>query len=274
MNNTIYIVATPIGNLGDMTIRGIETLKKVDLILAEDTRRSKILLDNYGITTPLKSFHKFNEKKSISDISKILSSYTNIALISDAGTPLISDPGVYLIDYALNNQIPLIPIPGPSALTTLLSVLGLSTPKEGVLFLGFLNHKERAKEKLLYPLLRSQYNFVFFESPNRINHTISIISNIDPNAQVILGRELTKINEEIVRFKASEATSIKEKGEITVAVIPSGKANENNKIEEKPAHKSMTKDLAVLLANYLNLNNKESYKLLLDLKNKTRNDDN
>jgi 16S rRNA (cytidine1402-2'-O)-methyltransferase len=273
MNNYIYIVATPIGNLGDISFRAIETLKNVDLILAEDTRRSKILLNHYGITTPLKSFHKFNEQKSLNEISQLLSSHKKIALISDAGTPLISDPGAYLIEYAMTNQIPLIPIPGASALTTLLSVLGLSKHKTEFLFIGFLNHKESLKKKTLNTLLNGEYRFMFFESPLRINKTISIISTIDPEAQIIIGRELTKINEEILRFKALELPNIKEKGEITVVVDPSGKPNKNNMVEENFEHKSKTKELSILLAKYLNLNNKEAYNLLVELKAKLKEND-
>jgi 16S rRNA (cytidine1402-2'-O)-methyltransferase len=271
MNKIIYIVATPIGNLGDISLRAIETLKKVDLILAEDTRRSKILLDHYAITTPLKSFHKFNEKKNISEMAQILASYPSIALVSDAGTPLISDPGGYLIDYALNKQISLVPIPGPSALTTLLSVFGQSGQKAQTVFLGFLDYKEKVREKVLTNLLSSEYKFVFFESPNRINSTIAIISSLDPDAEIVIGRELTKINEEILRFKAKIAPFIKEKGEISVAVNPSGKAIKNNILNQTPEHKSMTKDLSVLLAKYLNLNNKDAYNLLLELKTKSQN---
>lgn len=274
MKKSIYIVATPIGNLADISFRAVETLKKVDLILAEDTRRSKILLDHYGITTPLKSFHKFNEKKNISEMSRLLNYYPSIALISDAGTPLISDPGGHLIDYALDSQIPIIPIPGPSALTTLISVSGLSGQKMQTLFIGFLDYKEKTKEKTLKNLLNSEYKFVFFESPNRINKTIAIISSLDPGAEIVIGRELTKMNEEILRFKARSAPFIKEKGEISVVVNPSGKLIRNELLNNTPEHKSMTKDLSVLLAKYLNLNNKDAYNLLLDLKTKSQNIDN
>ncbi|MEI6092076.1 MAG: 16S rRNA (cytidine(1402)-2'-O)-methyltransferase [bacterium] len=268
MGKAIYIVATPIGNLEDISTRAINTLREVDCILAEDTRRSKILLDHYGIKTKLISFHKFNEKERLSKIQATLDEYSKIALISDAGTPLISDPGASLVEYALNNQITLIPIPGPSALTTLLSVSGFSTVDKKISFLGFLGHTDKSKKDQLSNLLLEESILVFFESPKRVLKTIQIIAEIDPNTEIVIGRELTKIHEEIIKFKASTPPSkIMEKGEFTIIVKSSAKkSNKNRLVNENNDSKSETKKLAVSLANYLNIQTKDAYSLLVKLK--------
>lgn len=268
MDKLIYIVATPIGNLEDISARAIKTLNEVDCILAEDTRRSKILLDHYGIKTKLISFHKFNEKERLSQIHATFDEYSKIALISDAGTPLISDPGAYLVEYALSQQITLIPIPGPSALTTLLSVSGFSTLSNRVSFLGFLSHTDKAKKDELSILLSEDDVFVFFESPKRVLKTIQIIAEIDPNADIVIGRELTKIHEEIIKFKAScVPNKIMEKGEFTIIVKSSvKKSNKNKLVEQNNNFKSETKKLAASLANYLNIKTKDAYSLLIKLK--------
>ncbi|MEI6079384.1 MAG: 16S rRNA (cytidine(1402)-2'-O)-methyltransferase [bacterium] len=268
MDKVIYIVATPIGNLGDISFRGIEVLKSVDYILAEDTRHSRILLDHYGIKTRVASFHKFNESEMLQKIASILDEYPKIALISDAGTPLISDPGASLVEYALNSQISIVPIPGASALTTLLSVSGFSTLHNNVTFAGFLSHTENAKKGELETLLASGDIFAFFDSPKRIDKTIKLIASIDPMADIVIGRELTKIHEEILRFKASnQPERIMDKGEFTVLVKPSvKKSNKNNLMNKSWDSKSETKKTAAILANYLNIQAKEAYTLLIKLK--------
>jgi len=268
MNKSIYIVATPIGNLGDISFRAIEVLKTVDCILAEDTRRSRILLDHYGIKTRMLSFHKFNEQERLSKIQELLNEYSRIALISDAGTPLIADPGAALVEYALNNKISVIPIPGASALTTLLSVSGFLTSSNRVTFTGFLSHTEYSKKREIDNLINSGDTFVFFDSPNRVQKTIQIIADLDPNAEIVIGRELTKLHEEIIKFKASECPDkISDRGEFTIAVHPDPKkANKIKLVEKNTGTRSETKKLAVLLANYLDLNAKDAYSLLIKLK--------
>ena len=274
MNKTIYIVATPIGNLGDISFRAIEILKTVDCILVEDTRRSRILLDHYGIKTHMISFHKFNERERLSKIEVLLNEYSQIALISDAGTPLIADPGATLVEYALNNKISVIPIPGASALTTLLSASGLLTSQNRVTFTGFLSHTEYSKKRELETLVNSGNVFVFFDSPNRVQKTIQLIAEIDPKAEIVIGRELTKLHEEIIKFKASEyPEKISDRGEFTIAVLPDQKkANKIKLVEKNPDSRSETKKLAVLLANYLDLQVKDAYSLLIKLKESSSSD--
>jgi 16S rRNA (cytidine1402-2'-O)-methyltransferase len=271
MNKTIYIVATPIGNLGDLSFRALEVLKSVECVLAEDTRRTRVLLDHYGIKTKLISFHKFNENKRLLDIEAIFNEYSRIALVSDAGTPLVSDPGASLIEYALNTQISVVPIPGPSAITTLLSASGVSTSKNRITFIGFLPHTENNIRSEVENLVSSCNSFIFFESPKRISRTVRIISEIDPDADVIIGRELTKIHEEVIRFKASSLPGkIMEKGEFTVLVQPSiKKTNKNKLVNKNMDSKSETKKLAIILANYLDLQVKDAYSLLVKLKEDT-----
>jgi 16S rRNA (cytidine1402-2'-O)-methyltransferase len=268
MNKTIYIVATPIGNLGDLTFRALEVLKSVDCILAEDTRRTKILLDHYGVKTKMISFHKFNENKRLLDIESIFNEYSRIALVSDAGTPLVSDPGAPLVEYALNNHISIVPIPGPSALTALLSASGISTSQNRVTFIGFLPHTENGIRSEIGDLISDGDPFIFFDSPKRVGRTIKIVSEMDPEASVVIGRELTKIHEEIIRFKASTPPDkITDKGEFTVLIQPKNKkSNKNRLVNKNMDSKSETKKLAILLANYLNLQVKEAYSMLIKLK--------
>lgn len=163
MNKILYIVATPIGNLGDVSQRAFDTLKNVDFILAEDTRRSQTLLNHLGISVPCISLHKFNEKERLEKVKDLFDQGLKLAIISDAGTPAISDPGAVIIDYSLNNQVKVVPIPGPSALTTLLSVSGIQG--EPVTFIGFLPHKKTEKRTTLLSIasaIEPPHAIVFF----------------------------------------------------------------------------------------------------------------
>lgn len=193
MSGILYTVATPIGNLEDITLRGIEVLKAVDLICAEDTRTSEPLIKKYEIKTPLTSYHKFNEVEKTNGLIQKLIEGCNIALITDAGTPLISDPGNILVKEAIKNNIKVTPIGGISAVTTFLS----SIPRvdEDFKFIGFLPKIKNQIENILKEN-RSE-NLVFYESPKRINETFNIILNLDEGAIVSIGRELTKKFEEI-----------------------------------------------------------------------------
>ncbi len=267
MPKSLYVVATPIGNLKDISTRAVETLKTVDLILAEDTRRTKVLLDHYGIKTPTLSLHKFNEYSRLSKIKELFEQDKSLALVSDAGTPLISDPGEGLVEYSINNKIPVIPIPGPSSLTTLLSVSGLDLKSAPPVFLGFMPHSKEKTKALLERLFSDDFTYVVFESPLRIRSLIELIRAIDQNSKIVIGRELTKIHEEILVLNPGEKLDeIKEKGEFVIAIQPSIKSNKNNKVNVSGGNSEDTRGLSKLLANYLNINQKEAYSVLLELK--------
>lgn len=198
----LYIVSTPIGNLGDITLRAIETLKSVDLIAAEDTRHTKILLDHYQITTPTTSYFEHNQLKKGDFLLERLKQGQKIALVTDAGTPGISDPGYQLIRLAHENDIPVTVIPGPTALIAALSLSGL--PAHAFIFEGFLPVKSAARRRKLEELKNETRTIVFYESPHRILKTLADIQDILGGTVVVLAREITKKFEEIRKAPASE----------------------------------------------------------------------
>ena len=216
----LYIVSTPIGNLEDITLRALRILKEVDLIAAEDTRHTGLLLRHFGIQTPLTSYFQGNESKKKEFILSKLRQGHRVALVSDAGTPGISDPGFRLIQTAIGNQIPIVPIPGPSAVIAALSVSGL--PTDAFLFKGFFPHKSKKRKDVLNELKEVRETLVFYESPHRILETLKDILEILGDREMVLTRELTKVYEEILRGKVSEIqTRIGEKklkGEITLII--------------------------------------------------------
>jgi 16S rRNA (cytidine1402-2'-O)-methyltransferase len=217
---TLYIVSTPIGNMEDITLRALRILKEVDLIAAEDTRRTGLLLRHFEIQTPLTSYFEGNELKKREFILAKLKEGKNVALVSDAGTPGISDPGFRLIQLAIENQLPIVPIPGPSAALTALSVSGL--PTDAFFFKGFLPHKSKKRRDLLKQLEEVKETLVFYESPHRISETLQDILEILGDREIVLTRELTKVYEEIIRGKASEILNQSGdrtlKGEITLVI--------------------------------------------------------
>ncbi|MBW2992102.1 16S rRNA (cytidine(1402)-2'-O)-methyltransferase [Candidatus Woesearchaeota archaeon] len=194
----IYIVSTPIGNLGDITLRAIQTLKSVDLILAEDTRRTGILLQKCNIKTRMLSFNDNNKEKRTNELQQQLKT-KNIALVSDAGTPGISDPGFYLVRHCVKNRIKVIPVPGASALLAALVCSGLPTDK--FTFIGFLPKKEKKKDVLDN---LPDHTVIAYESPYRILDTLELMSLIIPDRNIVIGRELTKKFEEFIRGKPKE----------------------------------------------------------------------
>ena len=220
LQGTLYIVSTPIGNMEDITLRALRILKEVDLIAAEDTRRTGLLLKHFGIQAPLTSYFEGNELKKREFILSKLKEGKHIALVSDAGTPGISDPGFRLIQLAIESQIPIVPIPGPSAAITALSVSGL--PTDAFLFKGFLPHKSKKRRDLLKQLEEVKETLVFYESPHRISETLKDILEILGDREIVLTRELTKVYEEIIRGKVSEIQDQigdrKLKGEITLLI--------------------------------------------------------
>jgi len=203
---TLYVVATPIGNLEDMTFRAVSLLKQVDLIAAEDTRHSKILLNHYGIDTRLISCHEHNETDKTPLFISHLKNGLSIALISDAGTPTLSDPGYHLIRAAIKEKIPVIPIPGCSAVTAGLSVAGL--PTDAFYFSGFPPKKRTKLQQVLESLKDQKATLIFYESPRRIKTLIETLIQILGNRQACLTREITKIHEEYLRGSLSEILGI------------------------------------------------------------------
>lgn len=210
---TLYIVATPIGNLEDITLRAIRVLKEVDLILCEDTRVTAKLLQKYGIKTPTLSYHSHSKLSKVEKIFEMLESGKNIALVSDAGTPAISDPGVLLISQIREHfsslskvkgqlsNVSIVPIPGPSAVIAALSASGL--PSSDFLFLGFLPHK-KGRETLFKEIAESKRTVVFYESPHRIMKTLVSLDKALGKRKIAIARELTKIHEEFLSGAASE----------------------------------------------------------------------
>jgi len=202
--SNLYILGTPIGNLEDITFRAIKTLKEVDLVLCEDTRQTKKLLSHYEIPTRTESYHHHSSPEKVEKIMKLLEGGLNIALVSDAGTPGISDPGGKLVEAVLEKfgkEIKIIPIPGPSALATIVSVSGLPTDK--FIFLGFPPHK-KGKNKFFEQIKSFDFPAVYYESPYRLLKNLELVKEILPEKKIVLGRELTKIFEEVVRGSVDE----------------------------------------------------------------------
>jgi 16S rRNA (cytidine1402-2'-O)-methyltransferase len=198
----LYIVSTPIGNLEDITLRALRVLKEVDLIAAEDTRRTRKLLSHYGIHKPLLSYHEHNRRMREESLLEELRKGTNVAVVTDAGTPGISDPGEHLVKRAVQEAIPLVPIPGPSALVAALSVSGL--PTESFLFYGFLPSKPSARQKFLLSLKDRPETLIIYESPKRLRSFLEDAFRIMGERQVMVAREMTKVYEEVYRGTVSE----------------------------------------------------------------------
>ncbi|MBU1698307.1 MAG: 16S rRNA (cytidine(1402)-2'-O)-methyltransferase [Proteobacteria bacterium] len=209
---TLYIVATPVGNLEDITFRAVKILKQVDLIAAEDTRHSKKLLSHYDIRTKLVSCHEHNEINKTPQLITHLKNGLNIALISDAGTPSISDPGYNLVTAVAREMLPIIPIPGCSAAIAGLSVSGL--PTDSFLFLGFLPKKQQKQKQALEAITNQSATLIFYESPRRIKALIDNMRNILGDRKACLAREITKLHEEYIRGNLSDILKTLEEKEI------------------------------------------------------------
>jgi 16S rRNA (cytidine1402-2'-O)-methyltransferase len=236
----LYIVATPIGNLQDITFRAIDVLKKANLIVAEDTRHCKVLLTHYGVQTPALSLHEHNEKAQTEGILQRLLKGSSIALISDAGTPLISDPGYRLVQEARNAGIQVVPIPGPCAAIAALSASGL--PTDSFVFEGFLPMKSVARQKYLEKLSQEQRTLVFYEAPHRILEVLKDMQTVfGAERKAVIARELTKMFETIHGGKLSElvewveADSNQQRGEIVLMVegVPAQEENSSGKSAEQ-----------------------------------------
>ena len=216
----LYICGTPIGNLEDITLRCLDVLKKVDLIAAEDTRHTEILLNHYQIRKPSTSYHKYSKEKKVEHILQLLQEGKKIALLSDAGMPGICDPGYEIIRKAIENSITIIPIPGVSALTTALVVSGFAL--ERFVFEGFVPRKKGEKRRFFLNLKDEERTIVFYETPHRIKDTLNTLKEVMGDRRIVIARELTKKFEEIIRGKLSSvADSLNNreiKGEITLVL--------------------------------------------------------
>ena len=277
MNNFLsglYIVSTPIGNLEDITLRALNVLKNSDKILCEDTRRSIKLLNHYKISKQLVSNHKFNEKKTASKIVQDIKSGQVVSMISDAGTPTISDPGLVLITECIKNKVKIFPVPGVSATTTAMSVSGF---QDQYIFYGFLSKKQTAIEKELKKLKEHKFNLVFFIPAIKINYYIKLFKKYLHERKVFIGREMTKIHETFYRDDLDKFSGFKGKlkGELTVVI--SGKSeNYDNKtvIDTKQLNneikqylkKYSVKDVVNLISQTNNLSKKKIYDICLKIK--------
>jgi len=270
----LYIVATPIGNLEDITLRAINILRKSQLILCEDTRNSLKLLKKFDIKTKIISYHKFNEKKRIREIIQTLKEKKIVSLISDAGTPVISDPGTILIKECIYNNIKICPIPGPSAVTTALSVSGFG---EKFIFYGFLKNSENQIKNEIKKLIDFPYPIIFFVSSNKINKVVKIFKNFFSDRKIMIAKEMTKIYENFIRcdLNSIDLSKYNLKGELTVIVSNKPLIEKKNlnilsesvKNEIKSMMKKYSnKDLASFISKRDNISKKIIYDYCITLK--------
>ncbi|MFC1887437.1 16S rRNA (cytidine(1402)-2'-O)-methyltransferase [Candidatus Cloacimonadota bacterium] len=269
----LYIVPTPIGNLQDITYRAVEVLKTVDLIGAEDTRKSAVLLSHYKVETPTFSYHKFNERSRVEKILEKLSSGKNIAIISDAGTPGISDPAQIIIREVLNSGMEVETLPGPAAFLPALVSSGLATDR--FQFIGFLPEKKSDKVKLLSDLLHYEGTLIFYEAPHRLVKFIAELLEVLGNRKVVIAREISKIYETYVRTSFSEFVDHPEivniKGEFVVIVEGYIKAEIGQEelekiIRSKLSKGTVLKKMVKEIADETGLNKNRIYEIALQLK--------
>ena len=278
LNNEIkkglYLVSTPIGNLGDITFRAIEILKKSNYILCEDTRVSKNLFKKYGINSKFLSYHKFNERKNLSKIIELLNSNLIISLISDAGTPNISDPGTLLIKECIKNNIAIRPIPGPSAVTSAVSISGFSGK---FFFYGFFPEKLKNLDEDLNSLSQINFSIVFFISSKKFNKIIPILKKNFKGRKLLICREMTKFYEEFIRVGIDDLEKFNKelKGELTIVISEkenikksSQKLSESDKVNIKQMiNKLSIKEITSLINSKNKISKKEIYNYCLKIKN-------
>lgn len=275
LGGRLYLVSTPIGNLEDITLRALRILKEVDLIAAEDTRHTRKLLAHFDIHKPLISYHEYNQKEKEEFLLQEIKKGKKLALVTDAGTPGISDPGAKLVRRFLEEAIPVIPIPGPSALIAALSISGL--PTESFVFYGFLPHKESARQRMFFSLKDRPETLVFFESPQRLKVCLQDALKTLGDRQAVVARELTKVFEEVYRGQLSEIIrEIEEKeikGEITLIIAGSPASNQVDEtlllqiIKEYLNNGQLSlKEIAARLSADLKVSKRKVYKKILEVK--------
>ena len=275
-SNSLYIVSTPIGNLDDITLRAIEVLKNSDIILCEDTRRSLKLLNHLKIKKKLISYHKFNEKKQISSIIKYIEQGKILSLISDAGTPLLSDPGRLLVNKCIEDKIKIIPVPGVSSITSAMSISGY---KDRFLFYGFLPKTENELDKVLSSLSHYVFSQVFFIPAIKINFYLKMFKTHFSGRKLLIAKEITKIHETFFRENIDNLNMFKNpiKGELTVII--SEKKQKDKVIDikkivskaKKYLKKYSLKDTVDLIVENEKISKKEIYKICLKIKNEKNN---
>ena len=272
----LYIVSTPIGNLADISIRALSVLSLSSLILCEDTRNSKKLISKYGIKNRLKAFHKFNSTKEIPNILSKLRDGMIISIISDAGTPLISDPGETLVSNCINENIPIYSIPGASSVLGSVVISGIDTSK--FTFLGFMPQINKLREQFLDRIIYSNETLVIYESPKRLKKTLQYFTINIPDRKIAVIRELTKKNEEVVRGTSKFLLDIFNnriniKGEITL-VIEGTELNKKNQFNQNEIMALISlyketlsdKDIVIKISNKLNISKRLVYQLIIDNK--------
>jgi 16S rRNA (cytidine1402-2'-O)-methyltransferase len=270
----LYIVSTPIGNLSDITLRALEVLKKSDYVLCEDTRISKNLLERYEIKSKLIANHKFNEKKNLSKVIDILKSGSVVSLISDAGTPSISDPGAILVNECVVNEIDIFPIPGASAVSSAVSISGFN---EKYFFYGFFPEKNSKLSEDFERLANLEGCIVFFISPRKFNRSIKDLKRYFSNRKILVCREMTKFYEEYIRTDVETLEPFKSdpKGELTIVISEKVKEKnssiilkESDKMTiQKLIKKLSIKDITDLISQNTNVSKKEIYNYCLKIKN-------
>ncbi len=271
MAGILYIVATPIGHLEDITLRALRVLKDVDVVAAEDTRHTQILLSHHGIHTPLTSYYEHNERAKSQELVARLTRGQNIALVSDAGTPAISDPGFRLVVQAIRAGIRIIPIPGASALTAVLSASGL--PTDRFVFEGFLPAKKTQRRERLQTLGDERRTLIFYEAPHRLKETLGDIYELLGNRDAVLAREVSKIHEEFLRGPVTELRRALGSGDVRgeVTLIISGSAGASRvdeerlkaEIRELKGKGLRVKEIAEVLGEKFGYPKKEIYRLAL-----------
>jgi len=276
ISNQLYIVSTPIGNLEDITLRALNVLKNSDIILCEDTRRSVKLLNYYKIKKKLISYHKFNEKKQLRNIIEHFKGGKILSLISDAGTPLLSDPGKILVNKCVEKGIKVIPIPGASSITAAVSVSGFD---DKFLFYGFLPKTEKELEKILISLSNINQTLVFFAPSHKINFYVKSFKKFFFGRKILIAKEMTKIHESFIRSDIDNLKLFKEniKGELTI-VISKNNLKVKKYDEEKIVNKVKKylklyslKDTVNLILETEKINKKKIYNLCLKIKNEKKN---
>ena len=276
-SKTLYIVSTPIGNLDDITLRAIQVLKSSDIILCEDTRHSLKLLNHLNIKKKLISYHKFNEKKQIPNIIEYINQGKILSLISDAGTPMLSDPGKHLLNECLKNKIKITPIPGVSSVTASISVAGF---EDKFLFYGFLPKKDKELDKVLTKLSNLNYSQVFFIPALKINFYLNKFKIFFKDRKIMIAKEVTKMHEFFYRGDIQNISIFKKplKGELTVVIseknLKIGKVDNVDLIinkAKKYLKKYSLKDTVELISNLEDINKKKVYDICLKIKNEENN---